>query len=165
MNQSIFLRSQHNPLLTTADLPIPADAVLNPGVVEFNGEVLLLLRIADRRGLSQIRVARSTNGVDNWKIDPEPLLKPRLPDHPYEEWGCEDPRVTQIGPNKWLIAYVAFSRYGPAVALATTEDFQSVTRLGVVLAPTNKDAALFPCKFDNQWIMLHRPVTGGQEHI
>lgn len=165
MNQGLFSRSEHNPLLTVSELPIPANAVLNPGAVEIDGEVLLLLRIDSKRGISQIRVARSANGVDDWRIDPHPLLEPRLAEYPYEEWGCEDPRVTQIAPGKWLIAYVAYSRYGPSVAFATTEDFRSVTRLGVVLAPTNKDAVLFPRKFDGQWIMLHRPVTGGQEHI
>lgn len=165
MNKELFSRSEYNPLLTVSELPMPANAVLNPGAVEIDGEVLLLLRIDSKRGVSHIRVARSTNGVDNWRIDPNPLLEPHLAENPYEEWGCEDPRVTQIADDTWLIAYVAYSRYGPAVALATTKDFQSVTRLGVVLAPTNKDAAIFPRKFDDQWIMLHRPVTGGQEHI
>jgi predicted GH43/DUF377 family glycosyl hydrolase len=92
-------------------------------------------------------------------------LEPDIPEYPYEEWGCEDARVTQMGPREWIIAYTAYSRYGPAVALATTQDFESVQRLGIVLAPTNKDATVFPEKSYGHWIMLHRPVTGGQEHI
>ena len=40
-----------------------------------------------------------------------------------------------------------------------------MTRLGAVLSPPNKDAALFPEPVNGQWIMLHRPVSGGQEHI
>jgi predicted GH43/DUF377 family glycosyl hydrolase len=146
-------------------MPISANSVLNPGVAEVDGEVVLLLRVEERRGTSQIRVARSSNGVDNWRIEGQPLLGPDLPQFPYEEWGCEDPRVTQVGPNEWLIAYVAYSQYGPAVALATTDDFDSAVRMGVVLAPTNKDAAVFPQQFDGQWVMLHRPVTGGREEI
>lgn len=165
IDHGLFCRSKQNPLLTASKLPIYVNSVLNPGVVEINGEVLLLVRVDTKRGISQIRVARSVNGVDNWRIDPQPLLEPRLANYPYEEWGCEDPRVTQIAPDEWLIAYVAYSRYGPAVAFASTNDFQSVNRLGIVLAPTNKDAALFPRKFNGQWYMLHRPVTGGQEHI
>ncbi len=31
-----------------------------------------------------------------------------------------------------MIAYTAYSRYGPAVALATTTDFDTVRRLGGV---------------------------------
>jgi predicted GH43/DUF377 family glycosyl hydrolase len=146
-------------------MPIEANAVLNPGVAEIDGEIVLLLRIEDRRGISQIRVARSSNGVDGWQVAAKPILEPDLPEYPFEEWGCEDPRVTQIEDRKWLIAYTAYSRYGPAVALALTEDFETATRIGIVLSPTNKDAAVLPRKFDERWLMLHRPVTEAQEHI
>ena len=132
------------PLLTPDDLPFKANGVLNPGVAEIDGEVVLLLRIEDRQGLSHIRVARSRNGVDCWRIAERPLLEPDLPAYPLEEWGCEDTRVTQTGPREWIIAYTAYSRYGPAVALASTSDFETATRLGVMLPPTNKDAAVFP---------------------
>ena len=165
MPNAVFMRRGRMPLLTADSLRFQANAVLNPGVAELDGEIVLLLRIEDRRGISQIRVARSINGVDGWHIAEKPLLEPGLVGHPYEEWGCEDARVTQIEPHKWLISYTAYSRYGPAVALASTEDFHKVTRLGIVMPPTNKDAAVFPHQFNGQWIMLHRPVTGGQEHI
>lgn len=165
MVQRLFTRVGDAPLITPEHLPFLANGVLNPGVAEFDGEVVLLLRIEDRQGLSQIRVARSANGVDGWRIADHPLLEPDHPDYPFEEWGCEDARVTRISPHEWLIAYTAYSRYGPAVALATTSDFDRVTRLGVVLSPTNKDAAVFPVRFHGEWIMLHRPVTGGMEHI
>ena len=161
----LFVRIGHGPLLTRRDLPFPANAVFNPGVTEIDGEVVLLLRIEDTQGLSQIRVARSSNGVDSWRIADQPILEPDLQDSPYEEWGCEDARVTQIGPSEWLIAYCAFSRYGPSAGLATTKDFVSATRLGVVLPPTNKDATIFPEQISGNWVLLHRPVTGGQEHI
>ncbi len=160
-----FVRHPLNPLITPDDLPIKANAVFNPGVVELDGEVLLLLRIEDRRGVSQIRIARSTNGIDGWTFDDHPLLEPDLADFPFEEWGCEDARVTQIAERKWVIAYTALSRYGPAIALAVTEDFRTVERQGIVMSPTNKDAAIFPQKFGGRWIMLHRPVTGEAEHI
>jgi beta-1,4-mannooligosaccharide/beta-1,4-mannosyl-N-acetylglucosamine phosphorylase len=165
MTKEIFRRVGQKPLIAPGDLPFKANGVLNPGVAALDGEVVLLLRIEDRRGISEIRVARSANGIDGWRIDDHPLLEPDLPDYPFEEWGCEDARVTQIEPRKWVIAYTAYSRYGPAVALATTEDFATVTRLGIALSPTNKDATVFPQPFGGMWIMLHRPVAGGQEHI
>ena len=165
MRRGLFARHGNKPLITPSDLPCEADAVFNPGATIANGEVVLLLRIEDRKGTSHIYVARSANGVDGWRISAQPLLEADLPEYPFEEWGCEDARVTQIAPRKWLIAYTAYSRYGPAVALATTEDFETVTRLGIALSPTNKDATVFPEPFDGSWIMLHRPVTGGQEHI
>lgn len=165
MRNRIFTRTPGGPLLIPDDLPFEVNCVLNPGVAEFESEVILVLRIEDRQGISHLRVARSQNGIDQWRFDDHPLLEPDLPDYPFEEWGCEDARVTQLDHHEWIIAYTAYSRYGPAVALAVTHDFQSATRLGVMLPPTNKDAAVFPQRFDNHWIMLHRPVTGLQEHI
>jgi len=165
MSYEPFVRIGHRPLLTPDSLRFRANGIFNPGVAEVDGEIVLLLRIEECRGISHIRVAKSENGVDDWRIADRPLLEPDLPEFPFEEWGCEDPRVTQTGPREWLIAYTAYSRYGPAVALAMTSDFETVKRLGVVLAPTNKDAAVFPEKIDSRWMMLHRPVTGGYEHI
>ncbi len=165
MDRELFVRHELNPIITPNDLPFKADGVFNPGAAEVDGEVVLLLRIEDRQGISHIHVARSANGVDGWRIEKQPLLEADLPEHPFEEWGCEDARVTQVGPRLWVIAYTAYSRYGPAVALSTTEDFATVTRLGIVLTPVNKDATVFPRQFDGLWVMLHRPVTGGQEHV
>jgi predicted GH43/DUF377 family glycosyl hydrolase len=146
-------------------MPVDVAAVFNPGVALFHDEVLLLLRLEDGRGVSHLRVARSRNGIDNWRVDDHPLLEPDLPDHPFEEWGCEDGRITQLDDDTWVIAYTAYSRYGPTVALATTHDFVTADRLGAVLSPLNKDAAVLPEMIDGHWVMLHRPVAGGQEHI
>jgi len=166
MAHEIFTRYKRGPILTPDDLPFQANGVFNPGVAEIDGEVVLLLRVENPEGISEARVARSRNGVDGWRIAEKPLLEPDLPEYPFEEWGCEDARVSQTGAGEWVIAYTAYSRYGPTVALATTSDFESVTRLGAVLSPPNKDAAVLPEQVDGrQWIMLHRPVSGGQEHI
>jgi predicted GH43/DUF377 family glycosyl hydrolase len=54
---------------------------------------------------------------------------------------------------------------GAGVALALTADFESIERLGLVLAPSNKDAAVFPRKIGEKYWMLHRPVSGSIEHI
>jgi beta-1,4-mannooligosaccharide/beta-1,4-mannosyl-N-acetylglucosamine phosphorylase len=165
MHNGSFRRVGDTPLLTPDDVPYPVAAVFNPGVAVCGEEVVLLLRVEDRRGVSAIQVARSANGRDRWRFDEAPLLRPGLAEFPLEEWGCEDARVTQLEPSLWVVAYTAYSRYGPTVALATTSDFVTVNRLGAVLSPLNKDAAVFPVKFQDRWLMLHRPVAGDQEHI
>ncbi|MBN1125492.1 MAG: hypothetical protein JXA82_10825 [Sedimentisphaerales bacterium] len=45
------------------------------------------------------------------------------------------------------------------MALATTEDFRTFKKLGPVMPPDDKDAALFPVRFNGYWAMLHRPIT------
>ena len=89
-----------------------------------------------------------------------------LPDaYPEEVWGCEDPRLTWLPEREeWAIAYTAYSRRGPLVSLATTKDFRSARRLGAVMPPEDKDAALFPRTFDGRWALIHRPVSTQPKH-
>src|SRR6476620_2781469 len=131
----LFLRARGNPLLTAQRWPHPVNAVLNPAATMVDGVTVLLCRVEDRRGISQLTVARSTDGVSNWVADPTPLLSPAA-GHPQEAWGVEDPRITRVDElDCWVIAYTAYVPHGPAVALASTRDFASVQRLGVVRPP------------------------------
>lgn len=162
----LFERYEGNPLLTVRDLPVPGLGVYNPGVAEADGEVVLLLRVEGTDGRSRLHVARSPDGAGGWRVDPTPLLSPEDGESPEEELGREDPRVTYVEQlGEWVIAYVAVSRSGPAVALAATRDFRSARRLGTVLAPPNKDAALFPGRIRGRYWMLHRPSSGGAAHV
>lgn len=157
----IFRRYPGNPIITTKDLPYGANSVFNAGAAQVGSETLLLLRVEDRRGISHLTVARSKNGVTNWQIQQKPTLVPEPRLHPEEIWGIEDPRITFVEElGKWVIAYTAFSLGGPLVALALTEDFQTFERLGPVMPPEDKDAALFPVRFWGRWAMIHRPVPG-----
>ncbi len=160
----LFERSLVNPILTAADVPYPANSVFNPGAARVGDETVLLVRVEDLRGISQLHVARSRDGITDWRFDPEPLLRSELERTPEEIWGCEDPRLTWLPEREeWAIAYTAYSRRGPLVSLATTHDFRTIRRLGPVMPPENKDAALFPRRIDGRWAMIHRPspLRGG----
>ncbi len=154
----LFVRHPSNPILTAEDLPYPANTVFNPGAARVGDETVLLLRVEDLRGVSSLLVARSADGVSDWRMDDKPLLAPD-PAHPEEVWGCEDPRLVFLPEREeWAITYTAYSRRGPLVSLAVTRDFRTVCRLGPVMPPDDKDAALFPRRFDGRWIMIHRPA-------
>lgn len=158
----LFQRSPANPILTAAGWPYPAHTVFNAGACEFNGETLLLVRVEDRRGHSHLTVARSRDGVSDWRIDPVPSFSPDPHEHSEEAWGIEDPRLTWVEERKeWIIAYTAFSPSGPLVSLARTKDFVTFTRLGPVMPPEDKDAALFPRRFGGRYALIHRPVSAG----
>ena len=163
----LFKRHERNPILTAADWPYPANSVFNPGVTSLHdGTTLLLCRVEDRCGLSHFCVARSSNGVDGWDIDTEPTLVPDPKHFPEELWGIEDPRITYISEiKKYAIVYTAFSLSGPGVALALTEDFYSFEHYGMIMAPEDKNAALFPHRIDGHWVMIHRPVSGPTAHM
>jgi predicted GH43/DUF377 family glycosyl hydrolase len=141
------------------------NTVFNAAAVRLpSGETLLLCRVEDCSGSSHLCVARSEDGVTDWKIDPEPTLLPDIENHPEEQWGIEDPRVVYLPElKKYSVAYTCYSQPGPGVSLALTEDFRTFDRIGCVMTPEDKDAALFPCRFDGRWAMLHRPMSAAQK--
>lgn len=158
--KELFQRHRKNPIITIDDLPYPSNSVFNAGATMINGETLLLMRVEDKRGISHLTVARSKNGISNWRIDDKPTLMPVPETHPEEAWGIEDPRITYLEEqNLWAITYTAYSKAGPLVSLATTADFNSFKRQGGVMPPEDKDSALFPVRFAGRWAMLHRPVA------
>ncbi|QDU89242.1 Beta-1,4-mannooligosaccharide phosphorylase [Pirellulimonas nuda] len=104
--------------------------------------------------VSHLRVFLQSDEVaDRWEAGPA-----ILPLSINEEYGIEDPRITQIDGRYW-ITYVAVSRHGAATALASTDDFASFERHGVIFPPENKDVVLFPRKIDGKYVALHRPTA------
>ncbi len=166
-HEILFHRHPKNPILTAADWPYPANSVFNPGATLLpDGTTLLLCRVEDRRGHSHLTVARSPNGVDRWDIDSRPTLEPDPENYPEEAWGIEDPRITYVPElGRYVVAYTSYSHGGPGVSLALTEDFQHFERLGVVLPPVDKDAALLPRRIGGRWAMIHRTVGPLGAHI
>lgn len=157
----VFHRHKLNPILTAENWPYPINSVFNAGATLLpDGTTLLLCRVEDRRGLSHFCAARSANGIDGWQIDPQPTLLPDAENFPEELWGIEDPRITFVPELKmYAVVYTAYTRDGPGVALALTEDFKKFERYGIILSPEDKDAALLPYRIDGSWAMIHRPVS------
>jgi predicted GH43/DUF377 family glycosyl hydrolase len=164
---TLFRRDDRNPILRAADWPYPAHSVFNPGATRLrDGTTLLLCRVEDRRGLSHLCAARSANGLDGWVVDPEPTFRPDPQQYPEELWGIEDPRITYIDElARYAVAYTAFGKGGPGVALALTEDFQQFERCGLVMQPDDKDAALLPHRINGSFALLHRPMADSGAHI
>lgn len=163
----LFRRHKLNPILTAADWPYSINSVFNPGATLMpDGTTLLLCRVEDRRGHSHLCVARSVNGVDDWKIDPQPTLAADPDKFPEELWGIEDPRITFVPElSKYAIVYTVYTRDGPGVALAFTEDFRVFERYGVIMPPEDKDAALLPYRIGGNWALIHRPVSAPRAHM
>ena len=103
---------------------------------------------------SYLRVLRSADGRSIASTDGPAFL----PEAPWEEFGVEDPRITPIGDTYWF-TYVAVSRHGPCTALASTKDFKTFDRHGIVFTVENKDVVLFPEKHNGLYMCLHRPLA------
>ncbi len=159
----LIRRFAGNPILRPEDFPDGISAVFNPGAVVVDGQTLLLVRVEDQTGHSSLIVATSDDGLTNWQVDPERGLSPQR-DTYTESGGIEDARITVVGAD-YYVAYTGYSSDGPLVCLARTRDFRDWERLGGVLRPDDKDAALFSVKFGDRWAMLHRPGTSKGSHI
>ncbi len=157
-HRDLFTRHSANPILMAEEWPYPVNSVFNAGATLIDGRTLLLVRAEDHRGMSHLCAATSDDGLTGWRIDPEPTFRPDPKDHPEEVWGIEDPRITFVPETgQYIIAYTAYSEGGPLVSLARTRDFKSFERLGPVIPPEDKDAAIFPVRFDGRWALIHRP--------
>jgi len=194
-------------LLRPEDVPASRNdfevvGVFNPGAVRAGGEVVLLVRVAERprerrpgfTGLPRWDAAGLT--ID-WVPDGELIaVDPRVvrrkadglvrltftshlrvvrcgdgtavrevtgvtfcPQGEAEEFGVEDPRITPLN-GRFYFTYVAVSRHGPATALASTSDFRTFDRHGVIFCPENKDVVVFPEQTGGTFVALHRPVCG-----
>ena len=123
---------------------------LDPRVVRRKTTGLLRLTFT-----SYLRVIRCGDGRSVTEVTPHVFL----PKTALEEFGVEDPRITRIG-GRYYFTYVSVSRHGPATALASTTDFRTFQRHGVIFCPENKDVVLFPEKINGLYAALHRPVCG-----
>jgi predicted GH43/DUF377 family glycosyl hydrolase len=203
-------RAPENPILTPAMVAPSRDdvevvGVFNPAVVRHEGDVVLLLRVAEaplrgprgeaaamtydsRSGqlrvrrwaagtagvdvsdprmivvdgrtwltsISHLRVARSRDGV-RFTVDPAPAMSAA---NELEAYGIEDPRITLLDGTYW-INYTAVSAFGIATALASTRDFRTFERHGVIFPPPNRDVTIFPERIGGRCAALHRPMPEG----
>ncbi len=110
--------------------------------------------------MSHLRVARSRDGI-HFTVDPVPAI---APGRDTEEYGVEDPRATLID-GVWYITYVSVSRWGITTSLASTRDFRSFERRGVIFLPDHKDVVLFPGRVGGKFAALTRPMPHSFSHI
>ena len=109
-------------------------------------------RLARLRFVSHLRTIRLKCGRAAESME-GPRFEPR---GEYESFGVEDPRISSID-GRYYSTYVAVSEHGAATALASTADFKTWQRHGLVFVPENKDVVLFPEKIGGRYVALHRP--------
>lgn len=175
---SLFTRTANPILQPGAYPPWTSGAVFNPGAWYYEGLVHLLFRAipsgykisSDARDPGQHGVSSFRNYVtsvgyacstDAIRFDsrPEPFIKP---DSDFDRFGVEDARISKID-DTFLITYTGLSQplegplNGIRIVLASTTDFQSVQKHGVIGPDcSDKDAVIFPRRINGQIVMLHR---------
>ena len=113
----------------------------------------MLYRAVDSSWVSRLGYVRLLNGREVSFRSSDPVMEASAD---WEEFGCEDPRLTLID-GAYYVTYTAFSRRGPRIALASTKDFMHFTKHGLVGPDRDdKDCVLFPERINGKVTMLHR---------
>jgi predicted GH43/DUF377 family glycosyl hydrolase len=141
----IYDISTHEVVVKAFSRDDPRNDFLDPRLIVRSKETYLT-------SISHLRLARSIDGI-RFRVADVPAIQAA---NEYETFGLEDPRITQIG-GVYYIDYVAVSPLGVTTCLASTRDFQSFERHGVIFHPDNKDVVLFPAAIAGQYYALHRP--------
>ncbi len=140
--------------------------ICNPGAIIHNNKIYLLYRAFDQHTHSSFGLASSEDAIHFTFASDKPAFT-KQSDKEYEKDGIENPRITTI-ENTHHILYTSAARYDQpgqtpdhiwktAVCLATTQDFATFDRQGMLLnSGLDKDAALFPEKIDGWYYMHHR---------
>lgn len=155
MSDSLRLeRYAGNPILSPiAGHPWESRTVFNCGVAQSEDAIVLVYRAQGMEdNVSRLGFAVSTDGYEFSRLD-RPIFGP---EDETEVWGVEDPRLTWI-EGAYHMLYTAWSPLGIQVAMASSRNFFSWERHGIVLpGPDNKDAAIFPEKVGGRYVMFHR---------
>jgi predicted GH43/DUF377 family glycosyl hydrolase len=157
-------RFQGNPILE----PIGTHSwesrrVFNAAAFKTEKQIHILYRAMGDDGISRIGYASSSDGYHIDERLPIPAFEPKTDP---ENNGCEDPRLTPFD-DRLIMAYTAFGTYGGlgvyqvSVTSIALEDFLAKRwtwgeRSLVFPGIRNKDAVIFPRRFDGKYVMFHR---------
>jgi beta-1,2-mannobiose phosphorylase / 1,2-beta-oligomannan phosphorylase len=158
-----------NPIIKPEpNLSWQAKEVFNPAALYEFGRVHLVYRAMSNDNTSVIGFASSADGYNFEERLPEPIYTPRENFEaklvPGGNSGCEDPRLTRIDDNIYML-YTAFNgKSEPRVALTYIKVDDFIARCWnwsrpILISPPNvpdKDAAIFPKKIKGKYAILHR---------
>ncbi|MEX1997998.1 MAG: hypothetical protein WEA04_05005 [Candidatus Andersenbacteria bacterium] len=143
----------------------------NPGVAEYQKNIILLYRAYDDFRISRLGLANSQDGVHFTRYD-HPAIDTN-PDDPHERLGIEDSRITQLGSTYYIVhTSASYHRIGDKkdvrgvrdyipwrvrIGMHSTEDFHSFQHWGVILPDVPaKNACLLPEKIQGSFGLYYR---------
>jgi predicted GH43/DUF377 family glycosyl hydrolase len=140
---------------------LEASAVFNPSVATYGGRVVMLYRALSkeipRSPYESIRISTIfyAESYDGYSFERRRMFLG--PEFPWESYSVEDPRVTEVG-GVYYITYTAVASTPPRpdtvrLALATTEDFRRVSKVGLICPYNSKAGFVFPRRYDGRYVL------------
>ncbi|MEK7606285.1 MAG: hypothetical protein AAB458_01680 [Patescibacteria group bacterium] len=160
-------RSPHNPILSPVKQnPWEAYAVFNWCPTSYRGTHIALYRAMSEEIYyegSHMRI--STIGIARGRDDTHFNEREQFiaPEHDWERFGCEDPRVTKID-GTYYIFYTALGTYpftadGIRIAVAVSKDMKTIQEKHLVTPFNAKAMTLFPEKINGKYVVLFSAHT------
>lgn len=120
-----FVPYEGNPILRPKGDSWESANLYNPAALVVDDEVVLLYRAHAEDIVSHIGIARSHDGL-HFEREDAPILSP---EHDYERYGCEDPRIVFLDGTYYL-TYTGWDRRAAQLCLATSTDLRDWTKHG-----------------------------------
>lgn len=168
MNQPVqfplgpFTPYAKNPILAPQGDSWESGSVYNAAAVVVGDKVALLYRAHADDIVSHVGLAFSDDGY-TFEREPDPVISPS---EDYDRFGCEDPRVTEVGGTYYL-TYSGWDRVHALLCLATSTDLRTWVKHGPVFpgfdtfqpqgndrpGPWSKAGGILPVRVDGKYLM------------
>ncbi len=155
-------RSEHNPILSPDENhPWEAAAAFNGcPIIHKKKNYLIYRAMSEPQLLKEPHIRMSTIGraisSDGEHYGERIMLV--KPDASFDRFGCEDPRVTKLG-SSYYIVYTAlggypFSKDNIRIAVAVSDDLETVREKHLITPFNAKGMALFPEKINGKYAAI-----------
>ncbi len=172
--------AEHTPLFWRYDLNydtnpylmerIGVNAAFNAGAIEYNGIILLIVRVEGTDRKSFFGIAESSNGIDNFRFRDYPILLPETPD---ADINVYDIRLVKH-EDGWIYGLFCTERKDPnaprtdtssAIAqcgIVRTKDLLNWDRLPdlITKSPQQRNVVLHPEFVGGKYAFYTRPQDG-----
>ncbi len=128
-NITMVTVEKHGIVIRKTDQGFESDGVLNPAVIENNGEIHLFYRAVARANYSTIGYCRLKDPMTVTERLDYPILYPQFE---YENSGVEDPRIVCID-GLFYLTYTAYDGVNALGCLATSTDLKQFEKHGVLV--------------------------------
>jgi 4-O-beta-D-mannosyl-D-glucose phosphorylase len=175
------LTADHTPIFWRYDLNYETNpnlmermginATFNSGAIEYNGKILLCVRVEGVDRKSFFAIAESPNGIDNFKFWDYPIVMPEIPGNP--DTNVYDMRLVKH-EDGWIYGLFCTERRDPkapasdtsaAIAqcgIARTKDLKTWERLPDLktTSPQQRNVVLHPEFVGGKYAFYTRPQDG-----
>ena len=156
-----FTPYENNPILRPKGDTWESSNLYNPAALVVDDRVVLLYRAHAEDIVSHVGIAFSEDGY-HFEREDAPILSP---EHDYERFGCEDPRIAFI-EGTYYLTYTGWDRHSAQLCLATSPDLRDWTKHGPLFEDFDtfrtmdprghnwsKAGVIVPRQIDGRWWM------------